>query len=113
MSGAELWAEVKRRVVTSGSALVTALAAALLAIAYLFTKRSKERPRSNTLDPLLEYQAQKVAAANARAAIEIHVASTKEQAVASELAEISRDADGPRRRQRLIELAEKIEGRGE
>lgn len=106
---AELWTEIKRRLKTSGAALLAAGGALLLAIAYLFTKRNKERPRSTTLDPLLEHTADMAAAANARAAIEIAVARSRAPALIAELAEIDRDGDGRRRRLRLIDLAEKVE----
>lgn len=105
----ELWSELKRRLKTSGAALLAALVSLALAIAYLFTKRSKERVRSTTLDPLLEHTADMVAAANARAAIEVAVARNKEATIVAELADIDRDPDGRRRRHRLIDLAEKVE----
>jgi predicted nicotinamide N-methyase len=104
------WIELKRRLKTAGWALLTAGGALLLAVAYLFTKRAKNRVRATTLDPMLEQAAQRTAAANARASIEVHIARTKEEAVRSELAAIDKDADGDSRRQRLIELAARVEG---
>lgn len=107
------WFELKRRVKTSGAALLAAGVSLLLAIAYLFTRRSQQHARATTMDPLLEHAAERVAAANARAAIEVHVAATKEAGVRKELVEIDQDPDGDRRRQRLIDLAARVEGRKE
>jgi hypothetical protein len=104
------WTELKRRVKTSGAALLAAGGALLLAVVYLFTRRSAEQRRSPTLDPLLDHATQVVAAANARAAIEIHVAHAKEGEVRKELVEIDKDPDGESRRQRLIALAARVEG---
>lgn len=104
------WLELKRRLKTSGAALLAAGVSLLLAIAYLFSRRSKQQ-RTTTMDPMLEHVAERINAANARAAIEVHVARTKEADVHAELKEIDAEPDGERRRQRLIELADRVEGR--
>ena len=104
------WIEFKRRLKTSAVILATGGVTLLLAIAYLFTRKSKQYAGAIT-GGLLEHATERIAAANARAAIEVHVARTKEADVHAELKAIDAEPDGDRQRQRLVELAEQVEGR--
>lgn len=102
------WIELKRRAKVSWAVIASLAGGAAILAAYFWRERHQQTEaafeRSET-----KY-AERVAVANAQAAIEIHVASTKEAGVRTELAEIVRDPDGDRRRQRLLELAARVEG---
>lgn len=102
------WIELKRRAKVSWAVIASLAGGAAILAAYLWRERHQQTEaafeRSET-----KY-AERVAVANARAAIEIHTAQNKESAVRAELVEIDKDPDGDRRRQKLIELAARVEG---
>jgi formamidopyrimidine-DNA glycosylase len=104
------WIELKRRAKASWAVFAALVAGALVVIGYALAKKKTQAETHGHLDDLLAKTTERVAAANAQAAIEIHVAETKEVAVRAELTEIGQDPDGDRRRQRLIELAARVEG---
>jgi len=102
------WIEVKRRLKV-GWAVIASIAGAAAVLA-VYVWREKHRETEAAFARSQTKYTERVAAANAQAAIEIHVAATKEAGVRTELADIVRDPDGDRRRQRLLELAARVEG---
>lgn len=101
-----MWTEVKRRLKSAWAALGVALLA-LGAAAALLLGRRRERQSIET-DTKIDEARDRIAAANARAAIEIHVARAKDETVRAELADIAKDRDGQRKRQRLLELERRV-----
>lgn len=103
-----LWIEFVRRLKTVWAALLIAGAALVAALLYLFTRRSRETTPSSDLSNIIDHVDERVQAANAHAAIEIHVAETKSADVRAEQIAIAKDPDGPSRRQKMIALANRI-----
>src|SRR5688500_18989638 len=95
----EIWIEAKRRLKTGGAFLIAAGAALGLAIWYVFSRRARSGQATERIDSVIDLVEERIAAANARAAIEIHVARAKEETVVAELRAIDADPDGERRRQ--------------
>jgi hypothetical protein len=104
------WIELKRRA-KANWAVIAGVAISALVAAYALVRRKNEALAHDVIDDVMATAKEKVAAANAQAAIEIHVAATKEAGVHEELKAIVRDPDGDSRRQRMIELAARVEGR--
>jgi hypothetical protein len=104
------WIEIKRRLKTVWVVLAALAAGAVAVAAFALSRKKNQAAANERLDDVLGKAAEKVAVANARAAIEIHVAETKEAGVRAELQEIVRDPDIDQRSQRLIELAARVEG---
>lgn len=106
------WIELKRRVKTASWALIGAGVAVVMATLYLFRKKSQDRPYAARMGPAIDNVHARIEAANARAKVEVVIAETKEKDVAAELRAIDADKDADNQRQRLIELAARVEGRG-
>lgn len=103
------WTELVRRLKTARAALAVAGAALVAALLYTLTRKSAGASGvSEHLDPVIDHSDERVAAANARAAIEIHVAETKNADVRAQLADIAKEKDARARRQRTIDLAKSI-----
>lgn len=99
-----MWTEVKRRLQSAWAACALALAAVGAAAVYLLRRRG---PQEHMTWKLGDFEA-RLNAANAEAAIKIHVARAKDETVRAELRDITKDKDGQRRRQRLLELERRV-----
>lgn len=79
------------------------------AIVVLLATRRRAGPEPPSLDIISANKRERVEAAKAEAALRIEAARVREGTLKSELAEVLKDEDGPRRRRNLIELNKQID----